>query len=49
MSDKSFEDYKKQVGWERVFGNIKRVQDKSQEKEQTEEEILASVRDILGG
>ena len=49
MSDKSFEDYKKQVGWERIFGNAKRFQDKSQEKEQTEEEILASVRDILGG
>lgn len=49
MSDKSFEDYKRQVGWGEVFGDIQRFQNKSQEKEQTEEEILASVRDILGG
>ena len=48
MSDKSFEDYKKQAGWEQVFGNIRRFQNKSHEKEQTEEEILAGVKEILG-
>ena len=48
MSDKSFEDYKKQAGWDRIFNATRRFNDKSQEKEQTEEEILASVKEILG-
>ena len=48
MSDKSFEDYKKQAGWDRIFNMTRRFEDKSQEKEQTEEEILASVKEILG-
>ena len=49
MSSKSFEDYKKEAGWNRVFGDMKqRFKDKSQEKEQTEEEILAGVKEILG-
>lgn len=49
MSDKSFEEYKLQAGWERVYGS-KRLEDikNSPEDEQTEEEILAGVKEILG-
>ena len=49
MSSKSFEDYKKEAGWNRVFGEMtQRFDYKSQQEEQTEEEILASVKEILG-
>lgn len=49
MSDKPFEEYKTQAGWNEVFNQAKRrFQDKYHEKEQTEEEILAGVKEILG-
>ena len=47
MSDISFDDYKKKVGWDQVFGNMRQTTDNSH-KEETEEEILAKVADILG-
>lgn len=49
MSDKPFEEYKKLAGWERVYGSKRFNNNSPEEKEQTEEEILAGVREILGG
>lgn len=48
MSDKTFEEYKQQAGWERVFGQKRFAINNPPEKEQTEEEILAGVKEILG-
>ena len=49
MSDKTFEEYKQQAGWDRVYGPKRFNNNSPEEKEQTEEEILAGVRQILGG
>lgn len=49
MSDVSFEEYKTIAGWNKVFGrrDIEKSQPE-QQKEETEEEILAKVAGILG-
>lgn len=47
MTDMSFEDYKKKVGWNNFFRSGPQFkQDNSHEE--TEEEILSKVADILG-
>ena len=47
MSDMSFEEFKAKAGWNKVFGRHEHIP-KKPEKEETEEEILAQVKDILG-
>jgi len=46
MTDMSFEEYKQKIGWNTVFHERQYRQDNSHEE--TEEEILSKVADILG-
>lgn len=47
MSDVSFEEFKTKAGWNEVFERHEHIPEEP-EKEETEEEILAQVKDILG-
>ena len=46
MSGTSFEEFKQKTGWNRIFGNERHTEENSHEE--TEEDILAQVADILG-
>ena len=47
FSDKPFEEYKKQAGWERYYGKARQITKENSHEEETEEEILAKVAEIL--
>lgn len=47
MSDVSFEEFKTKAGWNEVFGRHEHIPEEP-ETEETEEEILAQVKNILG-
>ena len=44
----SFEDFKAQCGWNRIWQRNERRFNTEEPKEQTEEEILAQVKSIIG-
>ena len=48
FSDVSFDEYKQKAGWDKIFNTRRQfTNDNSHEKEETEEEILAKVAEIL--
>ena len=48
LAEMSFEEYKEKVGWYNLVRKEQTKQVNSHENEQTEEEILAGVKNILG-